>query len=170
MSFISPHKYLLVITFTLASLNLYAQPASSWQLQGPSLILPFASQVDNRTVTLAIAYEKSFFRCKPTVALVVMQGRRLGSVQDTTRSSSNRNKLRLNIDGKLFVGEGETQVNQYSNGIEVTSFFSNSVIESLRSPSNIAISIGQNAPLFSGKSLNSINADINSVIQSCERS
>ena len=164
------------ITIALITLNavvmtnvLFAQSQSSWVVQGHSLTLPFYSTSENKYATIAIAYEKKFFSCQPSIALIVADGRSLGSFRNGSKSSSTRNRLKLTINNRDYFADGDTVLNTYANGIEIVSFFDVNVIEALKSPSNISVYVGNNPPRLSGRSTNSINVGLRTIIQSCER-
>ena len=146
----------------------FAQSQSNWVLQTPSIILQFYSPAENKYAGIAIAYEKKLFRCRPTAAFIVTSGRSLGSFLRGRETSSNRNRLKLTINNKDYFGEGKTVMNTYTNGVEVGSFFDESVNEALKFPVNISVSIGNNPPQLSGRSVNTINIGLKEIIESCK--
>ena len=160
--------FIIIFFWSIYISNTFAQSESSWIFQAPSVVLPFYSAAEDKSAIIAIAYEKKWFRCKPSVALISISGRSLGSLLRSSESGSNRNSLKLTINNKDYFSEGDTVLNTYENGTEVVSFFDDDVIEALKYQANISVSIGNNPPLFSGRSINTIDIGLRGIIESCE--
>jgi len=171
----SKKKLTLWVTTVIVSMlssEIGAQGQSKWILQQHSLVLPFFNATNGKYVTLLIAYEKNSLECKPSVALLALEGNRLGTLVEKRRSSKTKDKLIVTINGNTYYGEGDTAINTYSNGLEIVSFFNEGVIGELKFPSKFSVDIGKvsSSPIFYGETLNSINFGLESIIQSCIKS
>jgi hypothetical protein len=81
-----------------------AQGASKWALQDHSLVLPFYNSFNNKYITLLIAYEKEWFACKPSLALLVLEGQQLGKLVRAQKSAKKKDKLVITINGEIYYG------------------------------------------------------------------
>ena len=156
------------IALNLSS-QIYAQGLSKWMLQDHSLVLPFYNSSNNKYITLLIAYEKEWFACKPSLALLALEGQQLGKLVKTQKSAKKKDKLVITINGETYYGQDDTAVNTYTNGLEIVSFFDERIIQSLKTPSKFTLDIGKvsSTPIFYGETLNSINFGLDAILQSC---
>ena len=165
-------KILLLIYVTLFSSSLLAQGtsiaqgASNWKIQNNSLLLSFYSP--SKYVTIAVAYEKTFFRCKPSVAMIIATDRTLGVFRDQKELGSRKNKLNITVSGQRYEANGDTVLNKYANGMEVVAFFDEDLVNALKTPSSISVSFGSSSPVFTGSAGNSINLGLDQIKGSCE--
>lgn len=165
-------QYFSALFFMLATFTASATIESKWVMRGDSIMLSGSTNLENpklgKTAILAIAYEKSFFSCKPSIALIIMQGLKLGEVKGQKSSSSKKNQLTLTINNTKYIANKETKLNQYSNGMEIIGIFDDEVLTELAKPSNITVSIGpNNPPRMVFKSIGSINEYIKQAKESC---
>jgi hypothetical protein len=145
---------------------------SKWMLREDSVMLFGSTNINNPTIgksaIIAIAYDKSFFSCKLSVAFITMEGSTLGNAASQKSSSAKKNQLTFTINNKKFTANGETKLNQYSNGLEVIGYFDEAVITELAKPSNIRVSIGSNnPPRMVFKSLDGIGKYMEQARRSC---
>ena len=94
-------KKIILFCLTLISVPsiLPAEAITAWRVQGNSVILESSTNLANpsrgKSAVIAMAYEKSFFRCKPSLAFLSFEGSRLGTA--IKKQSSNLK----NIDTSL---------------------------------------------------------------------
>jgi hypothetical protein len=166
-------RYILFIFLTMFIQTSMGQAISQWKLQNHSVIIDAYTHPNNpsqgKVAVLAIAYEKSFFRCKPSIALLSFNGTSLGSFINKKEFSRKSNKINLTINSKKFEGEGDSTLNTYTNGIEMVSYFDESAIQALNNSAIIDVSIGNNKPLISYRATNGIKNYLPAVIDSCEK-
>ncbi|MDC0425094.1 hypothetical protein OAL91_01290, partial [bacterium] len=82
-------------------------------------------------------------------------------------SKKKKNQLTFYINNKQFIAQKETQMNTYSNGIELVAFFDKAILSELSKPSLIAVSIGGKRAIIEFRTTNSITPSINQISGSC---
>lgn len=150
---------------------LSAEAVAAWRVKGNNVILESSTNPSNPAVgnsaVIAVAYEKSFFRCKPSIAILSFKGLKLGGAVKKQTSSKSKNQLTFNVNNTKFAAKNETHINTYTNGVEVVAFFDEAILESLGQPSSITVSIGRNRALFTFRSTNSITSSLSEISGSC---
>lgn len=165
-------KKIIVLMIGLLTPNfLSAEAVAAWRVKGTSVILESSTNPTNPAVgnsaVIAIAYEKSFFRCKPSLALLTLKGLSLGPAIKKQSSSKSKNQLTVNVNNKKFVAENETHMNTYTNGVEVVAFFDETILTALDQPSSIIVSMGGGQALIAFRTTNSITPSMKQISGSC---
>ncbi|MBT3986322.1 MAG: hypothetical protein HOE89_02175 [Gammaproteobacteria bacterium] len=169
-------KHYLLISMAIASLfaanSASSQAVTNWQIQGQSLILSASTNTNNtsigRSAVLALAFEKSFLSCKPSLAFLSFQGSRLGSIERTRSNKRESNQLKLTINNRTYVADGETVLNTYSNGVEIVAYFEDSIIAALSNAAIISVSVGDGDTLISYRTHNDIRSYITEIRDACD--
>lgn len=164
-------KHIVLLIMLLAPSILKAEVVAAWRVQGNSVILEGSTNTANpaigKSVVLAVTYERSFLRCKPSVAMLNFDGLTLGTAIKKQSSSKSKNQLKLNVNNKTYLAQNETHMNTYTNGIEVAAFFEKALLTDLERPSRISVSMGSNRALMEFRSTNSIASSIRAISSSC---
>ena len=164
-------KFLVLMIFLLSPSFLNAAAVAAWRAEGNSVILESSTSPANpaigKSAVIAVSYEKSFFRCKPSLALLSFDGLTLGTATKKQSSSKGKNQLTFKVNQKTFVAQNETHINTYTNGLEVVALFDAAILKELERPSRITVSIGSGRPLMEFRTTNSIAPSIRKIAGSC---
>jgi len=162
---------LFCLTVIFVPSILPAEAITAWRVQGNSVILESSTNLANpsrgKSAVIAMAYEKSFFRCKPSLAFLSFEGSRLGTAIKKQSSKKKKNQLIFYINNKQFIAQKETQMNTYSNGMELVAFFDKAILSELSKPSLIAVSVGGKRAIIEFRTTNSITPSIKQISGSC---
>ena len=160
------------LMFISASSMLSAEAIVTWRVQGNDAILESSTNLKNpslgKTAVLAVTYEKSLFRCKPSLAFLSFEGLKLGVGVKQQSSKKKKNQLTFHVNNKKFIAQKETKMNTYSNGIELVAFFNKSILNELSKPSLVKVSVGNKRPLIEFRTTNSIKQSIRQISRSCK--
>ena len=162
---------IFLISFISISSTLSAETVAKWRVQGSSVVLESTTNLANpsqgKSAVIALTYEKSFFKCKPSLAFLSFEGLKLGTGIKQKTSKSKKNQLTFYVNKKKFIAQKETKMNTYSNGIELVAFFNESILRELSKPSLIKVSVGGKQPVMEFKTSNSITPSIGKISDSC---
>lgn len=168
------HIVLTSLTISLATTKeLSAEIVANWNFYDGTVALLSTTSPQNpdkgKTTGIFVAYDKSFFRCMPTVSLMSYNGLVLGRVTRPQKHvyKESKNRLVAHVNGKRFAATGATVVNEYSNGTEVVAMFDQDLIAALQNPGTVSLSIGNGQPIFSARAMNSISAHVMKAYKSC---
>jgi hypothetical protein len=165
-------KFVLVcVMFISVSSMLSAEALATWRVQSGSVILESSTNLANpsrgKSAVIAITYEKSLFKCKPSLAILSFEGRKLGSIVKQQSLKKEKNQLTFHINNKKFIAQNETKLNTYSNGIELVAFFKEAILDELSKPSLIKVSVGGQRPIIEFRTTNSITPSIRQISGTC---
>lgn len=103
-----------------------------------SMSLPQSKKPDTNAV-LIISYEKRV-SCHPTVSVLLMNGRTLGSPKSQQKSESRDDQLSIIVDGKVFTAE--SVLNIYTNGMEMAMLAPHGLVDALVAPRSVIARFG----------------------------
>ena len=95
--------------------------------------------VRNAYAVLYVEYDAEMY-CRPTVAFLLMQNRKLGKPTGTHQIYDASEFLKITVNGEVFTGP--TQENSYSNGIERGSFATPELRRALGRASEVKAQMG----------------------------
>lgn len=162
---------LVILFLTISVSATSAEVVTKWRMQGSSLILEGSTNLadprQGQSAVIALAFEKSFLSCKPSVAFLSFKGSTLGKAVRQESSKRKKNQLTLFVNQKKFIAQKKTQINTYSNGVEIVAFFDDSLLKELSKPSTIKVSVGGQQPLIAFRAVNSIGPSIDELYRLC---
>jgi hypothetical protein len=168
--------YILLISFTISfasTKELSAEIVANWHLyEGDVALIASTSPQDpklGKTTGIFIAFEKSMFKCRPTVSLMSYDGLVLGQVTTARKfaSKSAKNRMSVEVNGEKFSTSGETVINDYTNGTEIVAMFDGELLRALQRPATVSIFIGGGPPVFMARSLNSVTPHVDAIYKFC---
>lgn len=154
-------KLFLLTYFLLISNIVFAQWSGSWQSKGSDALIGLSTEPSNpdfaKNTYLVIGYTKKF-SCLPVVSVLVINGQKLGSPTGQKKSRTEKNQLKITVNGKLFTSE--TKLNEYTNGMELAMSGSDLLIKELSvNNSTIDVRIGNTSIMNFSKASNFASAN-----------
>ena len=153
---ISKMNFFLLMYFLLLPNIASAQWSGSWQSKGSDVLIGLSTEPSNpdfaKNSYLVIGYTKNF-SCSSVVSVLIINGQKLGSPTGQKKSRTQKNQLKLTVNGKLFTGE--TKLNEYTNGMELAMSGSDLLIKELSiNNSTIDVRIGNTSIMNFSKASN----------------
>lgn len=129
-----------------------------------TMYLPQAKQPDTHALFI-ISYEQRW-ACKPSVSVMLMSGRKLGSPTKQATEKNPKDQLHIIVDGRVF--RSETKITMYTNGIEMAMFAPKGLIEAMeKNPSSVIARVGSDMGGFDFSGATGFSAANSSARKNC---
>lgn len=124
---------------------------------------------NGRITGIFISFDTSISGCRPILSLMSFSGLVLGQVTKPRAmvSSSNKNRMVVQVGPRRFIPVTETVINEYSNGTEVVAMFDVELVTALLNPTEISISFGDGQAVFSIRAISSLDRHLNAARAAC---